>query len=99
MGDDFDSYNNDETDYTASLDRFENMLKANEAYFFDVEEQFYISSPAVAFHILCPILELFHHNTTKGFHGMILDKCCDYIQSLFQNCIFLDKDRQKFSIL
>ena len=68
-------------------------------YFFDVEEQFYISSPAVAFHILCPILELFHHNTTKGFHGMILDKCCDYIQSLFQNCIFIDKDRQKFSIL
>ena len=38
MGDNFDSYNSDESDYTASLDRFEDMLKANEAYFFDVEE-------------------------------------------------------------
>lgn len=37
MRDDFDSYN-DENDYTASLDRFEKMLKANETYFFDVEE-------------------------------------------------------------
>ena len=38
MKDDFDSHNNDENDYTPSLVRFENMLKANEAYFFDVEE-------------------------------------------------------------
>lgn len=37
MEDDFDSYN-DETDYTASLDRFEKMLRAGQSYFFDVEE-------------------------------------------------------------
>ena len=36
MEEDFDSYN-DEDDYTASLDRFEKMLKAGDEYFFDVE--------------------------------------------------------------
>lgn len=37
MEDDFDSYNDDD-DYTASLSRFERMLRKNEHYFFDVEE-------------------------------------------------------------
>ena len=36
MEDNFDS-NNEENDYTASLDRFEEMLKQNKSYFFDVE--------------------------------------------------------------
>ena len=37
MEEDFNQYNEDE-DYAASLDRFEQMLKKNEHYFFDVEE-------------------------------------------------------------
>ena len=36
MEDNFDSQN-EENDYTASVDRFEEMLKQNESYFFDVE--------------------------------------------------------------
>jgi len=37
MDDDFDAYQ-DEEDFTPSLNRFEQMLKNNEHYFFDVEE-------------------------------------------------------------
>ncbi|NCP45840.1 MAG: hypothetical protein GW818_05300, partial [Flavobacteriales bacterium] len=38
MEENLDSYNEDEDDYTASLNRFEKMLTNNEHYFFDVEE-------------------------------------------------------------
>ena len=37
MEENFDSYNED-ADYTSSLNKFEQMLKENGSYFFDVEE-------------------------------------------------------------